>query len=71
MLVVSFFVDFVNIFFCNGISDGFLHHIRFFPISLIPSLTIFSVEVTNAFPEDKISVFDLLYPVSYKIKVRF
>ena len=39
------------------------------PMSLIPSLKLLSVVVTNAFLEDMISVLDLLYPGYYKTKV--
>ena len=38
-------------------------------MSLFPSLTIFSLVVTNDFLEDMISVLDFLYPVNYKTKV--
>ena len=31
-----YFVDCVNIIFCNGRSDGSLHHIRFFPHDINP-----------------------------------
>ena len=35
-----YFVDCINLIFWNGRSGGFLHHIRFFPIPLIPPLKI-------------------------------
>ena len=65
------FVDCVNIIFCNGRSDGFLHHIRGFPMSLIPNLKILSVVMTNAFLDDMILALDLLLPVNHKIKLIF
>ena len=34
--------------FLNGRSDGFIHHIRFFFVSVFPSLTTVLVVVTNA-----------------------
>ena len=40
-----------------------------FPMSLIPSLTIFSVVLTNDFLGEMILVIDLLYPVYYKTKL--
>ena len=40
-------------------------------MSVVPSLIILFVVVTNEFLEDMISVLDLLYPVYYKIKVIF
>ena len=41
----------------------------FVPMSLIISLKIISVVVTNDFLEDMILVLDLLYPFYYKTKV--
>ena len=43
----------------------------FVPMSLILSLKILLLVVTNAFLEDMISVLDLLYAVYYKSKVIF
>ena len=43
----------------------------FVPMSVIPSLTICPVVVTNDFLVNMISVLDLLHPVYYKIKVIF
>ena len=53
----------VSIFFFNGMSDGFLHHIKFCFHAINPFFDHFYVVVTNGFLEDKILVLDILEQV--------
>ena len=57
------------LFFYMGGVMAYFTTLGFVPMSLIPSLAILSVVVTNNFLEDMISLIDLLYPVNYKTKV--
>ena len=69
MLAVSIFLTVSILFFIMGGVMASFTTLGFVPISLIYSLTIFSIVVTNDFLEDMIPVLDLLYLVYYKTKI--
>ena len=57
------------LFFAMGLVIASLAILGFVYVSLIPSLTIFSVVVTNGFLEDMVLMPDFIFQVFYKSKV--